>query len=205
MTVVIFCVGRRGSDMDMRAHIIEVAGTLFYAEGIRAVGVDRIIAEAGIAKATLYRHFATKEALVVAYLRDRYERITQHLREQVLENDQPDPAEKALLPYRILQEMGARSEYRGCAFLLAVAENEGCAPVLAVAREYRRWILQMFTELAGNLTDEADELSEELTLCFEGAMAAMAIHREPFAAEVARRCAFALIRARQPLSVASVA
>ncbi|CAM4221675.1 TetR/AcrR family transcriptional regulator [Kerstersia similis] len=191
--------------MDMRAHIIEVAGSLFYAEGIRAVGVDRIIAEAGIAKATLYRHFATKEALVVAYLRDRYERITQYLREQVLESGEQDPAEKAVLPYRILQEMGARTEYRGCAFLLAVAENEGCAPVLEVAREYRRWLHQMFTELVACLTDDAEALANELTLCYEGAMAAMAIHREPAAADVAHRCAFALIRARQPVPVASAA
>lgn len=191
--------------MDMRTHIIGVAGSLFYAEGIRAVGVDRIIAEAGIAKATLYRHFATKEALVVAYLRERYDRITGFLRQEVLENPSQDVTEKALKPYRLLLESGVRDEYRGCAFLLAVAESEGCTPVLAAAQEYKAWLRDMFRELARNLTDDAEALADELTLCYEGALATVAVSREPAAAEVAHRCAFALIRARQPAALASAA
>ena len=56
----------------MKEHILNVATGLFYREGLRAVGIDRIIAEAGIAKATLYRHFATKEQLIADYLRSRH-------------------------------------------------------------------------------------------------------------------------------------
>lgn len=188
--------------MDMRAHIIDVAGRLFYAEGIRAVGVDRIIAEAGIAKATLYRHFATKDALVVAYLESRFETLTTQLREQVLEGAHRDAVEKALQPYLLLQEWCHRGDYRGCAFLLAVVENEGYSPVLAVAREYKRWLLAMFTELVQDLSDDVDGLAAELALCYEGAMAAMAVHREPALAQVAYRCASALIHARQRAPIA---
>lgn len=59
---------------EARERLLETATRLFYAEGIHTVGIDRIIAEAGIAKATFYRHFKTKEDLVVAYLEREYDR-----------------------------------------------------------------------------------------------------------------------------------
>ena len=54
-----------------RQHILDVASDLFYREGIRAVGIDRIVEQSGVGKATLYRHFPTKDALIVAYLEER--------------------------------------------------------------------------------------------------------------------------------------
>ncbi|MGO7208920.1 TetR/AcrR family transcriptional regulator, partial [Rhizobium ruizarguesonis] len=62
-------------------QILAAAGGLFYSEGIRAVGIDRIIEEAKVAKATLYRHFPSKDHLVAAYLQDRHERVIRSLRE----------------------------------------------------------------------------------------------------------------------------
>jgi len=66
--------------VSIRDEILNVAGALFYREGIRAVGVERIIEKAGVAKATLYRHFPSKEHLVAAYLSERHERVTERAR-----------------------------------------------------------------------------------------------------------------------------
>lgn len=64
-------------------QILNAAGTLFYREGIRAVGIDRIIEEADVAKATLYRHFPSKDHLVAAYLKARHERVIRALQDVV--------------------------------------------------------------------------------------------------------------------------
>jgi len=102
--------------ISMREHILETAAGLFYREGLRSVGVDRIIADAGIAKATLYRHFATKEQLIVVYLKSRHD-ITLAAMSAAIHKAGTDPVQRVCALYDWLYTR-ANAEFRGCAFLL---------------------------------------------------------------------------------------
>src|SRR5579875_3011870 len=110
-----------------RERLVDVASRLFYAEGIRAVGVDRVIAEAGVAKATLYAHFASKDELVAAYL----ERQSAWWAAAV--DGRADPRggllARVLTPFDVLAERAASPGYRGCPFINAAAEFPGSGPV----------------------------------------------------------------------------
>ena len=68
----------------LRDRIIDVSSALFYSEGIRGVGIDRIIDASGVAKATLYKHFRSKDELVVAYLKSRHQRVIESLKSHLL-------------------------------------------------------------------------------------------------------------------------
>src|SRR5262252_2663206 len=103
---------------DMKERILETADKLFYLQGIRAVGVDTIAAEAGISKRTLYNHFPSKDALILAYLERRLRELTSAdagLAEL-------PPAEQILRVFERLERTIGRHGFRGCPFVNAVAE-----------------------------------------------------------------------------------
>jgi AcrR family transcriptional regulator len=136
--------GRRVSEA--RERLLRTAGQLFYAEGIRAVGVDRLVAESKITNATFYRHFRSKEDLAVAYL----ESVDQAIRSEI------DSLVAADLPADgILRGIGAslaeqiRSPgFRGCAFLDAAAEfPDPDHPVRRAVARHRAWFLRTITAL----------------------------------------------------------
>ncbi len=104
-----------------RERILDAASASFYREGIRAVGVDSVIADAGVAKATLYRHFPSKDALVLAFLERRDGRWRAWFAEAV-ERISPEPADRPLAVFDALAEWFSSDDFRGCAFLNAAAE-----------------------------------------------------------------------------------
>ena len=104
-----------------RERILDAASVSFYREGIRAVGVDSVIADAGVAKATLYRHFPSKDALVLAFLERRDARWRAWFAGAV-ERLSPRPAGRPLAVFDALGEWFASDDFRGCAFLNAAAE-----------------------------------------------------------------------------------
>ena len=105
-----------------RERILDAASAAFYARGLGAVGVDAIVEDAGVAKATLYRHFRTKDDLVVAFLRRRDERWRAWLRDAVERLAGGRPAERPLCVFDALGEWFASEEFRGCAFINAATE-----------------------------------------------------------------------------------
>src|SRR5580658_5940932 len=117
----------------MQERILETADRLFYGQGIRAVGVDTIAAEIGISKRTLYNHFPSKEALIVAYLLRRFIPLT---------ISDLSPAEQILGAFDRLERSFAGDEFRGCPFVNAVAElgrSTQAATEIAIAfKEQRR-------------------------------------------------------------------
>ena len=104
-----------------RDRILETAFRLFYARGIRAVGVDLIIAESGVAKATFYKHFPAKDELVLAYL-DKVDGIWTGQLHAAAEAAGPDPADQLVGLFDALGTACRRDGYRGCAFINAAAE-----------------------------------------------------------------------------------
>lgn len=148
-----------------RERLLETATRLFYAEGIHTVGIDRIIAEAGIAKATFYRHFKTKDDLVVAYLTREYAR-----QKGVLEAVPGSGIDSVTAIFERLGELSCGPGFRGCPFLNAAIEfPDPKHAVREVVGEYRGWFLDLMRErLASAGHDDADTAAHYLLLVRDG-------------------------------------
>ncbi len=174
-------------------QILTTAGGLFYSEGIRAVGIDRIIEEAKVAKATLYRHFPSKDHLVAAYLQERHERVVRSLQE-VMETTIA-PREQLSLIFTRLHEKADSPEFRGCAFALAVAEHGDSERVVCVARTHKAVVRDIFASIMARSTPQADQSAAHLSLLYEGALATVAVERDAKAVLSAHKCALAVFDA----------
>lgn len=118
-----------------RSRVLDTATRLFYAEGIHTVGIDRVIAEASVAKATFYHHFTSKEELVLAYLTAEYER-----QRGVLGSLPGAGVERIAAILAKLAELSAGPGFRGCPFLNAAAEYADPEhPVRRLVEDYRDW------------------------------------------------------------------
>ncbi|MFI4936536.1 MAG: TetR/AcrR family transcriptional regulator [Caulobacterales bacterium] len=179
----------------MTERILKTADALFYGRGIRAVGVDLVAAKAGISKRTLYNHFASKDALIVAYLegRARPNPIT----------DAP-PKEQILKLFERLERGFADRGFRGCPFVNAVAElGEPEHPARAIARAFKEERRLWFRELAKRLgAANPEALSMQLALLLDGAIAGALVRGDPSVARAARAAARVLIEASAPAGAA---
>src|SRR6476469_8881009 len=132
-----------------RQRILDTAFRLFYARGLRAVGVDTIIAESGVAKATFYKHFPAKDDLVLAYL-DRVDGVWTGQLHAAAEAAGPDPADQLVGLFDALSTACRRDGYRGCAFINAAAEATPGSPVhdrtLAHKAAVRAWVRELATD-----------------------------------------------------------
>ncbi|GGS80763.1 TetR family transcriptional regulator [Planobispora rosea] len=127
-----------------RTRVLDTAARLFYAEGVHSVGIDRIIAEAGVAKATFYHHFPSKDELVRAYLAEQSQ--AQRTAAAGLPTREPREAVTAL--FEFMCRVGVSPGYRGCSFLNAAAEYPDPAhPVRRVIDEHRAWLRGLFRDL----------------------------------------------------------
>ncbi len=103
-----------------RESILQAAGNLFFQHGYRAIGIDTIIAESGVAKATLYRHFPSKDALIVAYLEEMNRQFW--LWFDAAAQNAADPRGQLLAVFAALQELVSTPTCYGCPFLIAATE-----------------------------------------------------------------------------------
>ncbi|WP_329048770.1 TetR/AcrR family transcriptional regulator [Amycolatopsis sp. NBC_01488] len=157
---------------EARARLLASATRLFYAEGLHSVGIDRVIADAGVTRATLYRHFPSKDDLLVAYLTDADAAIRAQV-EQV-RTDGGAPADVVRAVAASIAD-GIRSPgFRGCAFLNAAAEYPDPAhPVHQAVLAHRQWFLSTVTELLARTGETAPEpAARHFVLLRDGAMAA---------------------------------
>jgi AcrR family transcriptional regulator len=109
---------------DARERILETAYDLFSRYGTRAVGVDTIVAQAGVAKTTFYRHFPTKDDLIVEFLRRREERWTREWLQREVESRFQAPGDRLLAIFDVFHEWFQRADYEGCSFINVVLEIE---------------------------------------------------------------------------------
>jgi AcrR family transcriptional regulator len=154
-----------------RERLLATARRLFYAEGIHAVGVDRLVGEAGVTRATFYRHFPTKEALVEAYLRATDDDLRAAV-DDALAGDDPRRALEALLD--LIGHTTNAPGFRGCHFINAAAEYPDSTHRVRVAiRDHRDWFQQTVTELAAKVGNPDPALAGQiLVLLHDGALAA---------------------------------
>ena len=178
-----------------RDRILDAAFRLFYARGIRAVGVDLIIAESGVAKATFYKHFPAKDELVLAYL-DRVDGIWTAQLRAAAEAAGPDPADQLVGLYDALGTACRRDGYRGCAFINAAAESSPGSPVHARTVAHKQAVLAWLRELASRAdAEDPDSLARSLALLLDGGLADGALAADPEASRVAKQAAGRLVTA----------
>jgi AcrR family transcriptional regulator len=176
-----------------RERLLAAANDLFYAEGIQTVGIDRIIERAGVAKASLYNVFGSKEELVAAYLASRHEQTTGRLSNAIARVD--DPRSKILAIFDAQARLIAQRDFNGCAFVAASTEAPAGGLIEQAADQFRAWLRAMFTDLAAQ-TGATDPigLGRQLHLIYDGAgLAARMDRRDPEIAGAARQVVEALL------------
>ncbi|QGQ97198.1 TetR/AcrR family transcriptional regulator [Paenibacillus psychroresistens] len=159
-------------------RILQVASELFYYEGIRAVGIDRIIAESEVAKASFYRNFATKDDLVVAFLEQRHGRSLARVADA--KNSHPnDPSEQLRYLFGSMAARMKQPDFRGCPFLNTVVEfpnPDHPGHIKAISCRQALWVdvIQMARD-AGAV--DPDELAAQLEVLYNGAVMMAYVHK----------------------------
>ncbi|RNL54337.1 TetR/AcrR family transcriptional regulator [Arthrobacter oryzae] len=190
--------------LSKREHILKVARNLFYDEGVRAVGVDRIVAESGVAKMTLYSHFGSKDELVVECLQSVDERYRAWLKGEVNAASTGDPVEDILSIFDALFEWFNKPKFHGCAFVNAVVEvGSTNASVRTATLNHKHRMREWITSLAAIAgLSEPEVVGAKILLLMEGAIITALVDNEASSAKIARQLAFDVVCAhsvRQPV------
>ena len=155
---------------------------------------DRVIEQAGVAKASLYNTFGSKDELVRAYLQARHDSVTDAIMAAVQRYH--TPRERLLAVFEGQGELAAQPGYRGCAFARASAESHPGDQAEQAAETYRHWVRALLTELAGQAgVPEPEVLARQLHLLYDGSGQAARMDHDPAAAAAARAAAAILLDA----------
>ena len=169
-----------------KERLREAADDLFYREGIHTVGIDRVIAHAGVAKGSLYYSFTGKDELVHDYLCQRHERWAERVTAGI--GAHTDPRARILAVYDVLGALFAQPDYRGCAFMNATAEAAPDSVEARAAATFRAWVHNLFLDLATDAdARDPQQLAKTLVLLYDGAVANAQIDKTPEAARIAQR------------------
>jgi AcrR family transcriptional regulator len=180
-----------------RERLLAAADELFYENGINTVGIDRVIERAGVAKASLYDCFGSKDELVRSYLQGRSEARRTRINERLSQYDTPE--EKILSIFDLLGELAVQPGYRGCAFVRAGADASSSDNVKTVCEESRAFILGKFTDLAREAgASEPELLGKQLVLLYDGASIAAHLDHNRNAVSTARTLAAQMLSGGAP-------
>ena len=183
---------------DVRDRILATASDLFYQHGIRAVGVDLVVEKAGVAKTSLYRHFGTKDDLVVAFLQRMDEEFWKTWDEVSQQHPDDGRAElKAQLEW--IGERVNQPDYRGCPQLNIAAEYPELGhPARKFAKEHKREMRRRLKNIAEKLKSaDPDQLAGQLAVLINGAFVSTPMYEPGEATTLLRRAAAALISPRR--------
>jgi AcrR family transcriptional regulator len=184
----------RTSPSEARQRLLETADRLFYRHGVRAVGIDTVIAEAGVAKMTLYTHFPSKDDLIVAVLRYREEQVLAFFTRAIDRRARRTDRLRAF--FAALREWFGSPDFRGCAFQNAAVE---LADPAHPGTEFVRGHKRRFTDLIRGFVEEsvggrgAAKLVPAIALLVEGAVVTAVIQGSPDPATTARDAALKLV------------
>jgi len=177
-----------GGGPGAKDRILSTANRLFYHEGIRAVGVDRLISESSVTKATFYKHFGAKETLVISYVQLRHE-ATRSLLTELCSNAPDTVSAIRAMVDNIVEQVRSRG-FRGCAFINAATEfPDSHSPVREVVSAHRDWytafVADLFRRIGHSMPGDA---ADEFVLLRDGTMSG-GYSSDPIAASAAlQRC-----------------
>jgi len=183
---------------DVRDRILATASDLFYQHGIRAVGVDLVVEKAGVAKTSLYRHFGTKDDLVVAFLQRMDEEFWKTWDEVSQQHPDDGRAElKAQLEW--IGERVNQPDYRGCPQLNIAAEYPELGhPARRFAKEHKCEMRRRLKNIAEKLKSaDPDQLAGQLAVLINGAFVSTPMYKPGEATTLLQRAADALISPRR--------
>jgi AcrR family transcriptional regulator len=171
-----------------RERLLAAADELFYEEGFNLVGIDRVIERAGVAKASLYDCFGSKEELIRSYLQQRHEARQARMRERLARY--ATPREKILAVFDSMAEAASKPDFRGCAFARASAEARPGSSVKTMCDESRAWNLALFADLAKQAgAADPDRVAQQLRVLYDGAMVSAHVDTSNTAVAAARAMA----------------
>ena len=177
-----------------RDHLVGTALALFSKHGYHATGIDRILAESGVAKMTLYKHFRSKDDLILAALRRRDEEFRRWFQAEI-ESRAATPHERILAAFDVLETWFNDPEFNGCCFIHAAGEYGGTGdPVRAAAAEHKARVLSYLRDLAQSAGATApDDVARQLMILINGAIVAAHVSGETTSARGARALAETLL------------
>jgi AcrR family transcriptional regulator len=178
-----------------RERLLDAASELFYEEGVHTVGIDRVIERAGVAKASLYNVFGSKDELVKAYLARRHAMTSERISSGLA--DYASARDKLIGIFEIQATTFAKPGFRGCAFIGASSESpRPGGPVETAADEYRAWIRGLFADLAREAgAADPESLAKQLSLVYDGTVISAWMDRDPTAVATSLSVATALVDA----------
>jgi AcrR family transcriptional regulator len=185
-------------DSSAAVRVLDAAERLFYARGVQAVGVDMVVAEAGVGVKTLYAHFGSKDRLVEAYLRRRDRRWLDRLQARMA---QVQGRDRVLAVFDALNAWFAEPGFSGCAFINVAGELHTNPVLRAIAREHKvalRTLLHSATSEAE--VADPETLADWLMLLVEGAIVTAHVEGDRLAATRARSAAAALLNCSDHLA-----
>jgi AcrR family transcriptional regulator len=182
--------------LSARERLLAAADELFYEEGVNTVGIDRVIERAGVAKASLYSVFGSKDELIRAYLEQRHAVRRQRIEEGLARYD--TPRARLLGLFDLLGELYARPGSRGCAFINAGVEAPPGGVIDQATRAYRGWLRDLFVGLAREAgASDPEGLGAQLMLLYDGTSVGARLAGGAEAARAAKAAATALLDAAQ--------
>lgn len=178
-----------------RDHLLATATRLFYREGYRATGIDTLLAEAGVAKMTLYHHFASKEDLIVAVLEQRSQGLTASTRTAMAAAGR-SPARQLAAVFDALKQWFASDDFKGCAFIRALSEYPDPAhPIHRTAWQHKRAMNALLRDLVASAgVKDPGRLADTLSLLVDGAIVAAHATGTATPADAARGAALDLLK-----------
>lgn len=177
-----------------RDHLLSVAQRLFCTRGFHAVSVDAIISEAGVARMTVYKNFASKDELMLETLRREDQAFRQWLASAV-EAHSSRPSDRIAAMFDGLHERFSAAGYYGCPFIrVSIEFPDANHPVHRMAKEHKEMIRSYIRALVSQMgVANPVQASEQIYLLFEGALTASQLTGEPWPAEFAKQAALQLI------------
>jgi AcrR family transcriptional regulator len=174
-----------------RERLLAAANELFYNEGIHTVGVDRVIERSGVAKATLYNVFGSKDELIRAYLNSRME-FLRDANAEALATRFHIPREQLLGLFDVQIELFAQAGFRGCAFINASSEAPPGTATQQTCDRYRAYLRSLFASLAEKAgAENPEQLAIQLMLLYDGVAVSVRMDGDARSARAARDAAAA--------------
>lgn len=181
-----------------KERILETASRLFHSQGYNNTGINQILGEANVAKASLYRHYGSKDELGVIYLKEAREQWFSGI-EQWTSNKKA-PVQKLSACFDFLEYALQKDDFRGCKFINMLSEIGGSSPLMsrqilehkAKLRQYMKGFVEQALEGSGGT--DADFVGDSIYLLYEGAIVESKIYRETWPVKRARKMAEMLIK-----------
>ncbi len=188
-----------------RHRLIEAAGRRFYRDGFRNVGIDQVLADVGISKTAFYKHFESKDDLMLAALEGRNVWLQETFRDMIRSHGGPDPAAQLRGLFDVVERVINSDEFQGCIFVNVAMEFPlAHEPAHVAAAEHKRAIEAIVRELAAEANaDDPAAMAQELCLIIEGAYVTRQVTGDPQTIAIARRVAESVIGKRLPTTAPS--